>query len=94
MTMAATVRDNPDHNRFEMDTPAGLAFARYRRDGSTLMILHTEVPRAIEGRGIGSQFVQGMLDIVRGRNETVVPLCGFVRHFIAQHPDYAGLVKS
>jgi predicted GNAT family acetyltransferase len=94
MTMAAAVRDNPDHQRFEMDTHAGLAFARYRRDGANLMILHTEVPRAVEGRGLGSQLVRGMLDLVRERNEKIVPLCGFVRRFVAQHPDYADLVKS
>ena len=87
------VRDNPQHNRFEMDTEGGVAFARYRRDGDILMILHTEVPRAVEGRGLGSELVAGMLDLVRGRNEKVVPLCGFVRRFIALHPDYADLVK-
>jgi predicted GNAT family acetyltransferase len=86
------VRDNPARNRFEMDTEAGVAFANYRRDGRTLMITHTEVPRAIEGRGVGSQFVAGVLELVRSRGEKVVPLCGFVRHFIAQHPDYADLV--
>ena len=87
------VRDNPDHNRFEMDTPGGLAFARYRREGGTLTILHSEVPRAVEGRGLGSQLVQGMLDLVRLRGEKVVPLCGFVRRFIALNPCYADLVK-
>lgn len=89
----AAIRDNPDRNRFEMDVPGGPAFARYRREGSALMILHTEVPRALEGRGLGSQLVQGMLDLVRSRGEKVVPLCGFVRRFIALHPDYADLVK-
>lgn len=91
--LASPVRDNPDHNRFEMDTPGGLAFARYRRDGSTLMILHTEVPTAMEGRGLGSQLVQGMLDLARSRGEAIVPLCGFVRRFIAINPGYADLVK-
>jgi len=90
---ASPVRDNPDHNRFEMETPDGLAFARYRRDGATLMILHTEVPRALEGRGLGSQLVQGMLELVRSRGEKVVPLCGFVRRYIALNPGYADLVK-
>ena len=87
------VRDNPDHSRFEMDTPGGLAFARYRRDGGTLMILHSEVPRAVEGQGLGSQLVRGMLDLVRSRGEKVVPLCGFVRRFIALNAGYADLVK-
>jgi uncharacterized protein len=87
------IRDNFPDNRFEMDTEGGVAFARYRRDGDTLMILHTEVPRALEGRGLGSQLVTGVLDLVRSRNEKIVPLCGFVRRFIALHPDYADLVK-
>ena len=90
---ASPVHDNPDHQRFEMGTPGGLAFARYRRDCGTLMILHTEVPRALEGRGLGSQLVQGMLDLVRSRGDKVVPLCGFVRRFIALNPGYADLVK-
>jgi uncharacterized protein len=90
---ARPVRDNPGHNRFEMDTPGGVAFARYRRDHGTLIILHTEVPRAVEGRGLGSQLVQGMLDLVRTRGEKIVPLCGFVRRFIALNPGYADLVK-
>ena len=93
MTMASAVRDNPAQNQFEMDTDAGLAFARYRRDGAILTVLHTEVPRAIEGRGLGSRLVRGMLDIARKRGDKVVPLCGFVRAFIARNPGYADLLK-
>lgn len=88
----ADVRDNPERHRFEMDTGAGTAFASYRANGDILMILHTEVPRAVEGRGLGSQLVAGMLDLLRARGVKIVPLCGFVRAFIARHPDYADLV--
>jgi uncharacterized protein len=88
-----TVRDNPQQQRFEMDTDGGVAFARYQRDGGTLTILHTEVPRALEGRGLGSALVAGMLDLARASGDRVVPLCGFVRAFIARHPAYADLVK-
>jgi predicted GNAT family acetyltransferase len=93
MTMVSAVRDNPTQHQFEMDTDAGLAFARYRREGATLKVLHTEVPRAIEGRGLGSRLVRGMLDMARERGDKVVPLCGFVRAFIARNPAYADLVK-
>jgi predicted GNAT family acetyltransferase len=93
MPASSAVRDNPGRHRFEMDTEAGIAFANYRRDGQTLIISHTEVPRALEGRGLGSQLVSGMLDLVRSRGETIVPLCGFVRFFLRDHPEYADLVK-
>jgi predicted GNAT family acetyltransferase len=91
--MTSPVRDNAEQRRFEMDTDGGLAFARYRRNGGTLTILHTEVPRALEGRGLGSALVVGMLDLARARGDKVVPLCGFVRAFIARHPAYADLTK-
>jgi predicted GNAT family acetyltransferase len=89
----SAVRDNSQHNRFEMDTPGGLAFASYRRDGSTLTVFHTEVPRVVGTRGLGTRLVTQMLDQIRARGEMIVPRCPFVRHVIEQHPDYAGLVK-
>lgn len=91
--MTDTVRDNPDKNRFELATPAGTAFASYRRDDYTVAIMHTEVPRALEGRGVGSKLVAGTLDHIRAEGRKVVPLCSFVRFFINTHPDYADLVK-
>jgi predicted GNAT family acetyltransferase len=91
--MTESVRDNPQRNRFELATPAGLAYANYRRDDTVIMITHTEVPRALEGRGVGSRLVAGMLDLIRPEGRTVVPMCSFVSHFINTHPDYADLVK-
>jgi predicted GNAT family acetyltransferase len=89
----ANVRDNPERRRFELDTPGGLAFANYRRDGGVVTILHTEVPRAINGRGIGSELVRGALDLVRAEGATVVPMCPFVGAYIAKHPEYADLLR-
>ena len=47
---ASLVRDNPDQNRFELETHAGLAVADYSRDGDVLIIFHTEVPVAVTAR--------------------------------------------
>ena len=69
--MPDAVRDNHARNRFELATPAGTAFASYRRDDMTITIMHTEVPRALEGRGIGSQLVGGMLDLIRAERRKV-----------------------
>lgn len=90
--MTDTVRDNPSRNRFELQTAAGLAIANYRRDDRTITIMHTEVPRAVEGRGVGSALVKGMLDEIRREGRKVVPLCSFVRAYINRHPDYHDLV--
>src|SRR5712692_7523246 len=53
------VRDNKAQNRFELDVEGGVAFANYRVTPSTVIITHTETPRALRGRGIASELVRG-----------------------------------
>ncbi|MBS0245283.1 MAG: N-acetyltransferase [Proteobacteria bacterium] len=90
--MLDTVTDNPSRNRFELQTSAGLAIANYRRDDRSITITHTEVPRAVEGRGVGSKLVKGMLDLIRQEGRKVVPRCSFVAAYISRHPEYRDLV--
>jgi predicted GNAT family acetyltransferase len=91
MTMT-DVRDNPALNRFEMDTEAGPAIVTYRRNGKVLKLVHTEVPAALGGKGVGSKLAKGVLDLIRANGDTIVPLCPFMRGYIERHPDYADLV--
>ena len=90
--MSNAVRDNADRHRFELDTDGHVAFSNYRRDGDTLTVLHTEVPAALNGRGIGSALVCGLLDLARGQGSKIRPLCPFVAAYIARHPEYADLL--
>ena len=90
--MSNNVRDNSERHRFELDADGHVAFSNYRRDGGTITILHTEVPKELNGRGIGSALVRGLLDIARAQRLTVKPLCPFVSGYIAKHPEYADLL--
>lgn len=63
------------------------------KDGK-VVLYHTEVSRDVEGEGLGSALVKGALDDIRARGLEVVPLCSFVRAYIAKHPDYADLVAG
>jgi predicted GNAT family acetyltransferase len=89
----ASVRDNPEQQRFEMETAAGLAVAEYRRDGDTLVIFHTEVPAALRGQGMGDKLVRGLLDDVRRRRLKIVPRCWFFREFVTGNPEYGDLIE-
>ena len=95
--MTSTVRDNAEKHRFELgldgQTDGPVAFSNYRRDGTVLTLLHTEVPAALNGKGIGSALVRGELDYARAQGWTVVPVCPFVKAYIAKHAEYADLVK-
>jgi predicted GNAT family acetyltransferase len=92
MTMA-DVRDNIERHRFELDAEGHVAFSNYKRDGGTITIMHTEVPKELNGKGIGSALARGLLDIVRAQGLKVVPLCPFVAGYIAKHPEYADLLR-
>ena len=58
--MPNAVRDNAERHRFELDAGGHVAFSNYKRDGGTLTIMHTEVPAALSGKGIGSALVRGL----------------------------------
>ncbi len=89
---AASVRDNKAQSRFELDVEGGLAFANYRLAPSTVIITHTETPRALRSRGIASELVQGALELIRADGSKVVAGCGFVADYLRKHPEYADLM--
>ncbi|MET3890959.1 putative GNAT family acetyltransferase [Bosea sp. OAE506] len=83
------VIENAAAGRFEMSFPGGTAFASFRRDGDRLIITHTEVPAAHEGRGIGSQLVRGLFESARDSGRRIVPACSFVATWARRHPEFA-----
>jgi hypothetical protein len=89
--MANIVRDNPERHRFELDTDGHIAFSNYKRADGVLTILHTEVPKALEGHGVGSALIRGVLDIARSQGLKVVTICPFAKSYIDRHPEYADL---
>jgi hypothetical protein len=89
----AQVRDNTELHRFELDADGQVAYSNYKREGGVIAIMHTEVPAALNGRGIGSALARGLLDIARAQKLKVVPRCPFVAGYIAKHPEYADLLR-
>jgi len=88
------VRDNKSLSRFELDVEGAMAFANYRLAPGTVIITHTETPRALRGRGIATQLVQGALERIRTDGLQVVAGCGFVVDYLHRHPEFAELVKA
>ncbi len=94
--MTATVRDNPDRQRYEAwlgDELAG--FSQYRLREGRITFTHTEVDDAYEGEGIGSQLASAVLDAARDAGLDVYPSCPFIADHIKRHPDrYLDLVPE
>jgi len=61
---------------------------------SSVLVKHVEVLPAHEGKGYGSRLVRHVLDDIRARKLSVVPICAYTLAFIRKHPEYAGLVRD
>lgn len=88
-----TVQDNPTEGRYELTVDGHLAATYYKLSDGVITFVHTEVPKELGGRGIGSRLVKGALDDVRSRHLKVIPQCPFVKAYIDKHADYADLLK-
>ena len=92
---AVEVVNNEKESRFEASSLEGLAYLTYRemRDG-TLLLIHTEVPAELAGRGLASRLARAALNLARDRGVKVIVRCPFVTEYIARHPEYHDLVRE
>lgn len=84
--------DNAARRRYEMVVDGVTAYVTYARHGDRLTLVHTEVPKALGGRGVGSSLATAVLEDVRSRGLRVAVECEFLEAFIKRHPDFAHLV--
>jgi uncharacterized protein len=80
------------NGRFELERDGKVAFLEYSYDGSTLELIHTEVPDELRGSGLGSELVHGALEWARQHKAKVDILCPFVKKYVDEHPEYAELL--
>ena len=87
------VTDNQAESRLELEADGHVAELEYRRNGNRLVLIHTEVPTELEGRGLGGRLVTAAVERARRDGMTVVPLCPFARGWLERHPDVAAQVE-
>jgi uncharacterized protein len=93
--MPPAVKDNPDEGRFELWIDGELAgFSEYRPAGDSVIVSHTEIDKKHEGEGLASVLVREMLEAIRGRGQSVIPLCQFTAAFIGRNPEFVELVPA
>ena len=84
--------DNAEQHRYEARVDGELAgFAAYRLRGERIVLTHTEVDPAHEGKGVGTALARAVLDDIRARGLTAVVQCPFIGAYIRRHPEYADL---
>jgi predicted GNAT family acetyltransferase len=92
--MSEHVKDNPAENRFELHVGGHIAATYYKKTPGVITFVHTEVPEALGGQGIGSRLIRGALEAVRNEGLRVVPQCPFVAAYMKKHPEFNDLLNG
>ncbi len=86
------VRHNAPARRFEATVNRLLCRCDYRMHGNTMMLVHTEVPPQLEGRGFASTLVRAAFDYAQKNGLDVLPVCSFVGAWARRHPEVESLL--
>jgi predicted GNAT family acetyltransferase len=89
-----SVQHNPASQRFEAIVDGMLCRTDYRMHGDTMMLVHTEVPSQLEGRGIASALVKAAFDHAGANGLDVLPVCSYVRSWVQRHPEVEPLLAG
>jgi predicted GNAT family acetyltransferase len=83
-----TVSHNPAQHRFEVAIDGQLAVAEYKMPSPQVMRLtHTEVPEALEGRGIAGALAKAAMAHAREQQLKIDAQCRYMRAYMERHPE-------
>lgn len=91
--MELTITENAEKKRFETVFEGHTALIEYIRTiDQVIYLTHTEVPKELEGKGIGSTLVKGVLERIEAEGLQLAPLCPFVAAYVKRHPEWKRLL--
>ena len=86
---------NEVKKRFELEVDGHIAFIEYIIDKDKIIYLtHTEVPKALGGKGIGKAIVEKTLIYIKEKGYTLAPLCPFVAAFFKRNPEWQSVLAK
>lgn len=93
MTEDYELIDNKERRQYEFHIEKHTPRIEYiKSSNGEIYLTHTEVPPALNGRGIGSLLVEKSLKDIEDQGLRLVPLCPFVAAYIHKHPEWKRIV--
>lgn len=91
-----TVTNRPERRRYEalVERTTVAGFVEYQETSELVVLTHTEVDSAFEGRGVGGALARAALDDIRERRLKALVICPFVLGWLRNHPDYRDLLYN
>ena len=83
------VVDDAENDRFVFEQDGATAQLAYDLDGDRLILIHTEVPEALAGRGVAARMVQASVARAAAEGLVIAPWCPYARRWLRDHADAA-----
>lgn len=88
------ITNNEALHRFETSINNEAAFLEYRFYKHDIALMHTLVPKPLEGKGIASALAKYAFAYAKEHNMPVMVYCPFVAAFLKRHPEYNSQVDK
>jgi uncharacterized protein len=85
--LTLTVSHDLPRRRFSANVDGLDCGVDYRRQDQLVTFMHTEVPRALQGRGIAAELVRQALAWAAAEGVSVIPACSYVSVYMRRHPE-------
>jgi hypothetical protein len=82
------LHDHTDMRRFELEVDGHIAFTEYERTGKRIFLVHTEVPKELEGQGVGAALVEKEFQFIEAHGWKFIPYCPYVKTYLRRHPEW------
>lgn len=96
MRTDATVTNNAARRRYEavVDQAGTAGFIDYQETKELVVLTHTDVEPAFEGRGVGSALARSALEDIRDRRLKALVICPFILGWLRRHPEYVDVLYN
>jgi predicted GNAT family acetyltransferase len=85
--------EGPTRGRYVIDlAPGAEAEMTYRKEDGRIIVDHTGVPKAYEGRGIALELVMASIEDARRDGLKITPVCPYVVAQFRRHPEWGDLL--
>jgi uncharacterized protein len=86
--------NNQAIHSFEMIVNGQRAFIDYKQRGDTYYLIHTEVPKALQGQGIAAALVERTFKYLEENHLKMRPYCEYIQAYLKRHPEWERLVAK
>lgn len=85
--------NNVEKHQYEFHIDNHTPRIEYIQVKDEIYLTHTEVPAALEGKGIASRLILAALKDIEIQKLNLIPLCPFVAAYLKRHPEWKKILK-